>query len=98
MVKLFQEGRAPGTILLWTIYFMNLLNLYFLSSWLPTVATPMVKAAGAPPSVALLLGTTLQLAGVLGAVVLGWSVQRFGFTIVLTAGFLLACVNIAAIG
>lgn len=98
LVKLFQQGRATRTVLLWTIYFMNLLNLYFLSSWLPTVATPMVKAAGAPPSVALLLGTMLQLAGVLGAVILGWSAQRFGFTIVLTASFLLACLNIAAIG
>ncbi len=27
-----------GTILLWIINFMNLLNLYFLASWLPTVA------------------------------------------------------------
>jgi AAHS family 4-hydroxybenzoate transporter-like MFS transporter len=98
LVKLFQEGRAPRTILLWTIYFMNLLNLYFLSSWLPTVATPMVKAAGAPPSVALLLGTTLQMAGVFGSVFLGWLVQRFGFTLVLTASFIVACANIAAIG
>jgi MFS transporter, AAHS family, 4-hydroxybenzoate transporter len=98
MVKLFQQGRAARTILLWTIYFMNLLNLYFLSSWLPTVATPMVKAAGAPPSVALLLGTTLQFAGVLGSVALGWFAQRFGFTIVLTLSFIVACVNIAAIG
>jgi AAHS family 4-hydroxybenzoate transporter-like MFS transporter len=98
LVKLFQQGRAMRTILLWAIYFMNLLNLYFLSSWLPTVATPMVKAAGAPPSVALLLGTTLQLAGVVGAVLLGWFAQRFGFTVVLTLSFLLACANIAAIG
>jgi AAHS family 4-hydroxybenzoate transporter-like MFS transporter len=98
LVKLFQQGRAARTILLWTIYFMNLLNLYFLSSWLPTVATPMVKAAGAPPAVALLLGTTLQFAGVLGAIVLGWFAQRFGFTVVLTLAFIVACINIAAIG
>jgi AAHS family 4-hydroxybenzoate transporter-like MFS transporter len=26
-----------ATILIWIIYFMNLLNLYFLNSWLPTI-------------------------------------------------------------
>ncbi|MEK7414751.1 MAG: MFS transporter, partial [Planctomycetota bacterium] len=37
LAQLFQEGRATGTALLWTTSFMNLLNMYFLSSWLPTV-------------------------------------------------------------
>jgi AAHS family 4-hydroxybenzoate transporter-like MFS transporter len=98
MVKLFQEGRAPGTILLWIVYFMNLLNLYFLSSWLPTVVTPLVKAAGVSGSYALLVGTTLQVGGVVGAMVLGWFVSRFGFVPVLTTCFLIGCVNIALIG
>src|SRR5262245_26924981 len=37
ILQLFTEGRAAGTALLWVINFMNLLNLYFLASWLPTV-------------------------------------------------------------
>src|SRR5207302_6030385 len=37
MVQLFHDGRALGTALLWVVNFMNLLNLYFLSNWLPTV-------------------------------------------------------------
>lgn len=98
MMKLFQEGRATGTILLWLVYFMNLLNLYFLSSWLPTVATPLVKAAGVSGSYALLVGTTLQFGGMIGAAVLGWFSARLGFVPVLTTCFVLACINIALIG
>ena len=33
--SLFTEGRAAGTILLWIPFFMNLLMLYFVVSWLP---------------------------------------------------------------
>jgi MFS transporter, AAHS family, 4-hydroxybenzoate transporter len=98
LIKLFDEGRAWGTILIWTVYFMNLLNLYFLSSWLPTVATPLVKAAGVAASYASLVGTTLQVGGVLGAVVLGPLINRFGFVKVLTTCFTLASIAIGLIG
>jgi AAHS family 4-hydroxybenzoate transporter-like MFS transporter len=97
-VKLFQEGRTPRTLLLWTVYFMNLLNLYFLSSWLPTVTTPMVNAAKLPGYYAVLLGSTLQIAGSIGAIILPWFVHRLGFVPVLATGFTLACINIALIG
>jgi AAHS family 4-hydroxybenzoate transporter-like MFS transporter len=98
LMKLFEQGRATGTVLLWTVYFMNLLNLYFLSSWLPTVATPLVKAAGVAPSYASLIGTTLQTGGVLGAFVLGGLIGRFGFVRVLATCFGMACISIALIG
>jgi MFS transporter, AAHS family, 4-hydroxybenzoate transporter len=98
LIKLFQQGRGAATLLMWTVYFMNLLNLYFLSSWLPTVTTPLVKAAGVSASYASLIGSTLQVGGVLGAVMLGPLINRFGFTKVLTTCFLFACASIAAIG
>lgn len=98
LVKLFQRGYATRTILIWTVYFMNLLNLYFLSSWLPTVATPLVKAAGISGAYALLLGTSLQLGGVVGSLALGWLVYRFGFVSMLTTFFVAASVCIAYIG
>ncbi|MBZ5578972.1 MAG: MFS transporter [Acidobacteriia bacterium] len=98
MMKLFQDGLATRTILLWTVYFLNLLNLYFLSSWLPTVATPLVKAAGISGAYALLLAAALQIGGVAGSLVLGWFVLRFGFVAVLTSGFVLAGASIAYIG
>lgn len=33
--RLFAEGRAAGTILLWTAFFMNLMIMYFIVNWLP---------------------------------------------------------------
>jgi MFS family permease len=46
IVQLFAEGRARGTLGLWTVNFMNLLNLYFLSNWLPTLVRDAGYAAG----------------------------------------------------
>ena len=82
------------TVLLWAVNFMNLLNLYFLSDWLPTI----VKSAGLPTSTAVLVGTTLQLGGVAGTLAMGPVIDRIGFFKVLVPAFLLAALAIAAIG
>ena len=37
ILKLFSEGRGVGTLLLWVIFFMSLLDLYFLNAWMPTL-------------------------------------------------------------
>ncbi len=94
VAELFRGGRARGTVLLWVINFMNLLNLYFLANWLPTIA----KAAGLPLATAVLIGTMLQLGGVVGTVVMGPVIDRFGFYKVLVPGFLIAALTIAMIG
>ncbi|MGP0071758.1 MAG: MFS transporter [Bryobacteraceae bacterium] len=93
-IHLFREGRALGTVFLWIINFMNLLNLYFLASWLPTVANQAGYAIGT----SVLVGTMEQLAGMIGGLTLGFLEQRFGFVKVLTTCFAVACVNIALIG
>ena len=94
ILKLFSEGRAVGTALLWVINFMNLLNLYFLASWLPTV----VNAAYGSVRNAALVGTTLQVGGVLGTFLFSWLVERIGFIPVLGTAFTIACIAIAVIG
>jgi MFS transporter, AAHS family, 4-hydroxybenzoate transporter len=94
VVHLFREGRGPVTILLWVVNFMNLLNLYFLASWLPTV----VRDRGHSTSTAVLAGTILQVGGTIGTVGLAWLIGRLGFIPVLTASFGLASVTIALIG
>jgi MFS transporter, AAHS family, 4-hydroxybenzoate transporter len=94
IVHLFYDGRATGTIMLWTLNFMNLLELYFLSNWLPTV----VKQSGYSTPTAVLVGTTLQVGGMLGGIGLGWLINRLGFVSVLTTSFALAFLNIALIG
>jgi len=94
VVELFREGRARTTLLLWMINFMNLLNLYFLSNWLPTIA----KSVGASTSTAVLVGTTLQVGGVVGTLFMGPIIDRIGFFKVLVPTFLVAAIAISAIG
>jgi len=94
VVELFREGRARTTLLLWMINFMNLLNLYFLSNWLPTIA----KSVGASTSTAVLVGTTLQVGGVVGTLFMGPIIDRIGFFKVLVPTFLVAAIAISTIG
>jgi AAHS family 4-hydroxybenzoate transporter-like MFS transporter len=94
ILHLFTEGRTVGTTLLWVINFMNLLNLYFLASWLPTV----VNAAFGSVRTGALVATTLQMGGVIGTFFFSWVVERIGFIRVLGTAFTVACVMIALIG
>ena len=94
VMHLFTEGRSTVTLLLWVVYFMNLLILYSLSNWIPTVFTGM----GYSQNAALLAGTLLQVGGTLGAYGLAWAIARKGFLPVLVVTFLLATISVALIG
>ena len=94
IITLFHEGRAVGTVLLWTMQFMNLINLYFLSTWLPTIARGM----GMTTTAALMIGTTFQTGGAVGSVAIGWPIQKYGFFGVLISCFLGASITIGLIG
>jgi len=94
VAELFRAGRTNVTLLLWAISFMNLIDLYFLSNWLPTV----MRAAGYTPGMAVLVGTTLQTGGVIGTLLLGWFIERFGFVRVLFVSFAGAAVCVGMIG
>jgi AAHS family 4-hydroxybenzoate transporter-like MFS transporter len=91
---LFRERRALVTVLLWIVNFTNILVLYSLSGWMPTIFTGM----GYDQSTAILLGTLPQVGGTFGAFGLAWLVMRGGFTPMLTITFLVATISIALIG
>jgi len=91
---LFREGRALLTILIWLVNFMNLLNLYALTSWLPIV----MRNAGYSISTAVLVGTMLQVGAIIGTFVLAALIARKGFVPVLTGSLAVACISIAVIG
>jgi len=93
-IDLFRGGLWRRSLLLWAVSFANLLNLFFLSNWLPLLATRM----GYSDSLGVLMGTTLQAGGILGALTLGRCIDRFGFYRVLAPSFLLGAVMIAAVG
>jgi len=94
LVHLFRDGRAIATLLLWVVNFMNLLNLYSLANWLPTV----VRGAGYSTSTAVLVGTMLQVGGTISPFLFAWLIMRKGFIPVLAATFALGTVMIALIG
>ena len=71
---LFREGRAFFTVLLWIVNFMNILMLYSLSNWLPTLVTGM----GYNQQTAVLVGTLLQVGGTIGTFGLAWLIARRG--------------------
>jgi AAHS family 4-hydroxybenzoate transporter-like MFS transporter len=93
-MHLFSEGRGLVTFILWSIFFINLLNLYLLASWLPTV----VSAAGYATSTAVLVGTSLQVGGLLASFVMAAFVRRLGIIPVLLIGFFIGAVSIGMIG
>ena len=93
VADLFRQGRALATLLLWLVFFMSLLDLYFLSNWLPTVLNDL----GAAVSVSALVGSMLQIGGLAGALVLGRFIDRFSFG-ALAVTYALATVAVAAIG
>lgn len=94
VAELFRAGRTPVTLILWAISFMNLIDLYFLSNWLPTV----MRDAGYTPSTAVIVGTVLQTGGVIGTLLLGWFIERFGFVRVLFVCFACAALFVGSIG
>ncbi|MFM0721677.1 MFS transporter [Paraburkholderia strydomiana] len=94
IAELFRSGRAMTTVLLWGINFANLLNLYFLSNWLPA----LLADAGFSVSAATLIGTALQVGGVIGTFLMGPLIDRFGFYRILLPSFLVAVFAIGAIG
>jgi MFS transporter, AAHS family, 4-hydroxybenzoate transporter len=93
-VHLLRDGRAVVTVLLWVINFMNLLNLYSVTSWLPTVVTGMGYSA----NTAVLVGTVTWVGGTIGTFGLAWAITRWGFTRTLMLNYAVATISIALIG
>jgi len=60
------------TLALWVTYFMGLLVIYLLSGWLPT----LIKDAGLPIARAANITALFQLGGTVGALVVGWYMDR----------------------
>ena len=64
--QLFAGGRAGVTLLLWTMFFMNLLNLWFLNNWLPTI----MHDAGMSIETASVITSLFQIGGLVGSLAL----------------------------
>lgn len=70
---LFSVKYAKGTLLLWLTYFMGLVVIYLLTSWLPT----LMRETGASMERAAFIGGLFQFGGVVSALFVGWAMDRF---------------------
>src|SRR6204780_2036898 len=93
VLHLFREGRTLVTLLLWVVFFMSLLDIYFLANWLPTVLNDL----GASVSEAAAIGSMLQVGGVVGTFALGSIIDRFSFR-ALALVYFIAVFAVGAIG
>jgi AAHS family 4-hydroxybenzoate transporter-like MFS transporter len=94
VVHLFAERRAPGTLLLWLLFFMSLLDLFFLQNWIPVIT----HGAGIPVRTAVVIGALFQVGGVTAALFLGFAIDRYGAFRVLPVLYGCGCLLIIAIG
>jgi MFS transporter, AAHS family, 4-hydroxybenzoate transporter len=92
--QLFAESRARTTVLLWVMFFMSLLDLYFLNSWLPTV----LHDAGIAVEQAIVITAMFQVGGAAAAIVLGRVVDKQMSYAVLAWVYLGAAVCVFLIG
>ncbi len=93
VISLFTDGRALGTILLWIPFFMNLLILYFVVSWLPS----LLQQAGAPVSAGITAVVLFSAGGMAGSFVAGYMTDRWGAFAVLLAEFAASTLLIVAL-
>jgi MFS transporter, AAHS family, 4-hydroxybenzoate transporter len=92
-LMLFSPGLAGVSSCLWIAFFMNLVLLYFLSNYLPTI----LQAAGLPLEDAVRATGLYQIGGLVGAICLGWLIDRVPARIVISVALAAACVFVLLI-
>lgn len=91
VAAMFSDGRFFGTVLLWIAFFMGLLVIYLLTSWLPT----LIHDAGHSIADAARVGALWQIAGTFGALIVGWAMDRTDGQRVIAAAYLLGAAFVA---
>jgi AAHS family 4-hydroxybenzoate transporter-like MFS transporter len=81
---LLSSAYRATTLSLWGTYFMGLLVIYLLSGWLPT----MIKDAGLPIERAANITALFQLGGTVGALLVGYFMDRLSPNRVISAAYL----------
>jgi len=83
-----------GTLMLWFGYFTVLFLVYLFSSWLPT----LIKSGGYSVADAAIITSLFQVGGPVGALCVGWAMDRFRPHGILLLTMLVAALSIYAIG
>jgi len=94
VIELFREGRTALTLLVWAMFFLNLVDLFFLFNWLPTVMNDRGIAADQAAQISALM----QVGGTLGAILFGRVVDKTANFGLLSFTLLGGAITIAALG
>ncbi len=84
VTELFANNRRTATLLLWTVLFLSFATLYFLTMWIPKLATN----AGLSMNLAIYAGTVFNLGAFFGIITQGYLSGRLGLQRVI-CGFLI---------
>lgn len=87
---LLSDSYRKTTLSLWGTYFMGLLVIYLLSGWLPT----LIKDAGLPIEKAASITALFQLGGTVGALVVGYLMDRWSPSRAIAAAYVSGAVFI----
>lgn len=90
---LFQNGRLIPTLLIWLAFFANLLVMYLLVNWLPS----LLSLIGTSLSIATLSTALLNLGGVAGALILSWLISKLDTLVLLSAVYFTGAIALALI-
>jgi AAHS family 4-hydroxybenzoate transporter-like MFS transporter len=93
VLALFDEGRAAMTMLLWTAFFMNLLVMYFLVNWLPS----LLASTNIGLKAAILSTALLNLGGIVGGVIIGRLIDGRSPFLILGGAYAIGGCSIAVI-
>jgi AAHS family 4-hydroxybenzoate transporter-like MFS transporter len=83
IAQLFADGRTSRTLWLWLMFVTNILSLYFMISWFPTLAT----TAGVDVGSALVAASLIQVGSIFGTLTLAALARRIDTFVVMTIGY-----------
>jgi len=92
--QLFTPRLAVMTLLVWLVYFFNLLVIYGVTTWLPT----LLVASGIPASRSYIYTSLNHIGGAAGTIAIGFLMDRFGRKPSLVYSYLLAGLTVSLFG
>lgn len=91
---LFMEGRRIDTLLIWAVFFFNLMVAYFLYSWVPTLLVEAGYGLGEATKTVVIL----NIGGAIAPFILAKFIAYWGSKRVLTICFILGGISMMAVG
>jgi AAHS family benzoate transporter-like MFS transporter len=91
---LFKNKRALGTVMIWIAFFMCLLMINGVSTWLPN----LMFSAGYALGSSLTFMIVLNVGAIVGTLILGGLADKFGVKKVLVPMYIMAAVSLTLLG